>query len=86
MTGLRGKRWYFFIWDEGNIEHLAAHRIEPNEAEEVFFNRYIVTPNKRRHGAKKFLIEGRADSGRPLRLVFEDLGQNTARIITGWDL
>ncbi len=47
MTGLQGKRWYFFIWDEDNIEHLFAHGIEPEAAEQVFFNRYVITPNRR---------------------------------------
>jgi hypothetical protein len=27
MTGLQGRRWYFFVWDEGNEHHLADHRI-----------------------------------------------------------
>ena len=38
MTGLQGKRWCFFIWDENNEEHLAKHHIKDWEAEEVFFN------------------------------------------------
>jgi uncharacterized DUF497 family protein len=86
MTGLQGKRWYFFIWDEDNIDHLFAHRIEPGEAEQVFFNRYVITPNKKKHGPRKYRIDGRTDDGRSLRLIFEDLGQSLARIITGWDL
>jgi uncharacterized DUF497 family protein len=86
MTGLQGKRWYFFIWDEDNIEHLFVHRIDSSEAEQVFFNRYVITPNKRKHGPRKYRIEGRTDDGRNLRLIFEDLGQSVARIITGWDL
>jgi uncharacterized DUF497 family protein len=86
MTGLTGKRWYFFVWDENNEEHLARHRIRESEAEEVFFNRYVITPNKKQHGPKRFRIDGRTNSGRTLRLIFEDLGSQTARIITGWDI
>lgn len=85
MSGLTGKRWYFFIWDEFNEDHLSRHRIQFWEAEEIFFNRYVITPNKKKHGPKKYLIEGRTNAGRSLRIVFEDLGLNTARIITGWD-
>lgn len=33
MTGLTGKRWCFFVWDEDNEEHLARHRITIEEAE-----------------------------------------------------
>lgn len=86
MSGLQGKRWYFFVWDENNEEHLWDHGINPEEAEEVFFNRYIITPNKKKHGPKKYKIDGKTNNGRKLRLIFEDLGQNVARIITGWDL
>ena len=86
MTGLRGRRWYFFVWDEENEAHLAEHGIEPEEAEQVFFNPYVITPNKKKHGPKKYRIDGHTDSGRRLRLIFEDVGENIARIFTGWDL
>ena len=86
MTGLRGKRWFFFVWDEDNDEHLSRHKIYGDEAEEVFFNPYVITPNKKQHGPKRYRIDGRTNAGRRLRLIFEDLGSNTARIITGWDL
>ncbi len=86
MTGLQGKRWHFLVWDEDNEEHLARHHIRDSEAEEVFFNRYVITPNKKKHGPKRYRIDGRTNQGRKLRLIFEDLGSATARIITGWDL
>jgi uncharacterized DUF497 family protein len=86
VTGLQGKRWYFFVWDEDNSEHLAAHRVQTWEAEELFFNAYVITPNKKRHGPRRFRLDGTTDQGRQLRVIFEDLGQNAARIITGWDL
>lgn len=86
MTGLRGKRWFFFVWDEDNEDHLARHGIREDEAEEVFFNPYVITPNKKHHGPKRFRIDGKTNSGRKLRVIFEDLGSSTARIFTGWDL
>lgn len=86
MSGLQGKRWNFFVWDEHNENHLAEHRIKPWEAEQVFFNRYIITPNKKKHGPRKYRIDGKTDAGRGLRLIFEDYGKGIARIITGWDL
>ncbi len=57
----QGKRWYFFIWDEDNINYLFAHRIDPGEAGQVFFNRYVITPNKKKHGPRKYRIDGRTD-------------------------
>lgn len=85
MTGLQGKRWFFFLWDEENEEHLWQHQIAAGDAEEVFFNPYVITPNKKRHGPSRYRIDGSTNSGRALRLIFEDLGKNVARIITGWD-
>jgi hypothetical protein len=72
MTGIHGKRWLFFVWDEDNEEHLAR--------------RYVITPNKKTHGPKRYRIDGKTNAGRKLRIIFEDLGSSMARIITGWDL
>jgi uncharacterized DUF497 family protein len=65
---------------------LVDHDILPEEAEQVFFNRYIITPNKKSHGPRRYRIDGVSDSGRKIRLIFEDKGKNIARIFTGWDL
>ena len=86
MVDLDKKRWYFFLWDENNIDHIERHKVTPEEAEEVFFNKYIITPNKKKYGLKRYRVDGLTNKGRYLRVIFEDLGQNTARIITGWDL
>jgi uncharacterized DUF497 family protein len=86
MVDLQKKRWYFFIWDEHNIDHLERHRITPDEAEEVFFNRYFITANKKKHGPRRYRIDGHTNELRFLRLIIEDLGKNIARVITGWDI
>lgn len=86
MTGLSGKRWLFFVWDEDNEEHLGRHGIRDYEAEEVFFNPYVITPNNKKHGPRRYRIEGKSNAGRRLRIIFEDLGSSMARIITGWDI
>lgn len=85
MPGLQGRSWFHFVWDEHNECHLSLHGIEPKEAEEVFFNRYLVVPNKRKHGLRRLILDGKTDSGRKLRIIFEDLGKHEARIVTGWD-
>lgn len=59
VTGLQGKRWYFFVWDEDNLEHVANHRIDSDEAEQIFFNRYVITPNKKKHGPNPPLASDR---------------------------
>jgi hypothetical protein len=58
---------------------LFAHRIDLNGAEQVFFNRYVITPNNKKHGPRKYRIEGPTDDGRSLRLIFEDLSQSVTR-------
>lgn len=83
---LQVRRWYFFVWDEDNVEHLYEHGIEAHEAEEVFFNPYVITPNKKKHGPRRYRIDGRTNGGRKLRIIFEDVSKNVAKIITGWDL
>ena len=85
MSGLSKKRWYFFVWDSANEEHLGLHGIKDWEAEQVFFNPYIITPNKKKHGPRRYRIDGTTDGSRKLRIIFEDFGSNIARIITGWD-
>ena len=58
----------------------------PEEAEEIFFNPYVITPNKKKYGAGRYKIDGVTDSGRNLRIIFEDRGGHVAKIITGWDI
>lgn len=31
------------------------HHIRTDEAEQLFFNRYVITPNKKHHGPKRFM-------------------------------
>ncbi len=62
------------------------HGVSPTEAEQVFFNPYIIAPNKKKHGPRRYRIDGVTDAGRNLRLIFEDKGRSVARIFTGWDL
>ena len=42
--------------------------------------------NKKKHGPRKYKINGQTDAGRWLRVIFEDRGGNVAKIITGWDI
>ncbi len=33
-----------------------------------------------------YIFDGRTDSGRALRLIFQDRGNGIARVFTGWEL
>ena len=82
--------WDRFEWDDenkknGNLQHLHDHGIAREEAEECFFHDYNLAPDDRRFD-DVYIIDGRTDRGRRLRLVFQDKGDGLARIFTGWEL
>jgi len=82
--------WDRFEWDDaskknGNVQHLRDHEIEPEEAEECFFHDYALACDDRRFD-DVYILDGRTDHGRKLRLVFQDKGNRLARVFTGWEL
>ena len=84
------KTWDRFEWDDpdrknGNVQHLREHGIEPEEAEECFFHEYRYCKDARRFD-DVYLLDGRTDRGRRLRIVFQDKENGLARIFTGWEL
>ena len=83
------KLWDTFEWDDenkknGNVQHVRQHDIEPEEAEECFFHEYFLGEDERFKDV--YILDGRTDRGRRLRLVFQDKGNRRARIFTGWEL
>jgi hypothetical protein len=67
------------------VQHLRDHGIEPEEAEECFFHDYEFSKHERRFD-DVYILDGRTDRGRRLRVIFQDKGDRLARIFTGWDL
>ena len=49
-----------------------------------FFHGYTFCQDER--FVDVYILDGRTDRGRRLRLVFQDKGNRLARIFTGWDL
>ncbi len=75
--------WLFpdFEWDDGNVEHLAErHDVNPDEAEQVFYNGTYV----RREGAY-YRVFGHTDDGRYL-LAICILRAGVVRIISARDM
>ena len=66
-----------FEWDNA-IDHLAAHGVEPEEAEEVFADHPIIQGS--RDG--RFIAWGQTWAGRYLMVVFERKPRNIVRIVT----
>lgn len=72
-----------FDWNDANIDHIARHRVTPDEAEEVFQDRFIV----RRSREGRYVALGRSEAGRYLMCVFEKRGPpGCLRIITALDM
>lgn len=70
-----------FEWDEENIEHIAHHDVEMDEAEAVLDNKPLILKTK----DDKYLAYGQTDEGRFLLVVFvRNAGQ--VRVITARDL
>jgi uncharacterized DUF497 family protein len=87
---MKKPHWDRFEWDDenkknGNVQHLRDHDIEPEEAEECFLHDYVFAPEERRFD-DVYVLDGKTDRGRPLRLIFQDHGDGLARVFTGWEL
>ena len=70
-----------FDWDFRNINHIARHNVQPEEAEEVFFNAPLF--RKTREGLRVAL--GRTDDGRYLFVVFAIKPDGKVRVVTARD-
>ena len=70
-----------FEWDDENVEHIAQHHIETDEAEAVFDNKPLVL----RSQGDKYVAYGQSDEGRYLMVVFVRKS-GLIRVVTGRDL
>ena len=73
-----------FRWNQWNIEHLAKHGVEPEEAEEVVEN--AERPYPRRIPDDKLLVWGPGRGGRLLQVIFVVDDDGTAFVIHGREL
>ena len=73
-----------FRWNQWNIEHLANHAVDPEEAEEVVTA--AMGPYPRRIGDDKLLVWGPGRGGRLLQVIFVLDDDGTAFVIHGREL
>ena len=71
-----------FEWDEQNLEHIARHGVDPDEAEAILDNHPLLL----RSADGKYLAYGQTDEGRYLLVVFVRKSGPTVRVITARDL
>lgn len=70
-------------WDDQNVEHIARHGVDPDEAEQACFSR----PKLRRGRCGRYLVLGRGTAaGRHLLVVLTYLGSGEARVVTARDM
>ena len=72
-----------FDWDFSNLEHIARHKIEPEEAEEAVDDPEAVSYAAHRgpRGQVRFALIGETTTGRLLIVVLEPRGEQV-RVVT----
>ena len=70
-----------FVWDAGNIDHIARHDILPEEAEQVLENDPFDIARYLRNGEERLNQVGETDAGRVLIVVTTQRGEDT-RVVT----
>ena len=70
-----------FLWDAGNIDHIARHDILPEEAEQVLENDPFAVVRYLRNGEERLNQVGETDAGRVLVVVTTQRGDDT-RVVT----
>lgn len=72
-----------FEWDDHNIDHIATHRVSPDEVEDVAFDDDPWV-RKGRKGTRYML--GHTIAGRYLFVVYILKNKGVARVITAMDM
>lgn len=72
-----------FDWDFANLDHIARHKVEPEEAEEVVRDPAVLeTPAHRGPlGQRHFGVIGATEAGRVL-VIFYELRGERIRVVT----
>ena len=74
-----------FDWDAANVEHIARHRITPDECEEAYRNGPMVIERQRRKHERRRLCLGETNRGRLLTfVVIERTGKSDSSPRTRW--
>ena len=71
-----------FDWDAQNMDHIARHGVEPDEAESVLDDSPLIL----RSEDGKYLAYGQTDEGRYLLVVFVRRSATSIRVISARDM
>jgi len=70
-----------FHWDNGNIDHIALHKVTPEEAEQVVINDPFDVGTLVRNGEARTVHLGETDTGRVLVVVVTER-EELYRVVT----
>jgi uncharacterized protein len=74
-----------FLWDEANIDHIAAHGVTPTEAEDVILDpRFIGGQARGTSTERRYAVIGATAAGRILHVVYTVIDE-AYRVITAYD-
>jgi hypothetical protein len=73
-----------FEWDGANEDHILRHRVDTDEAEDVFEDHHRVVQPTRKAGEPRFVVTGQTRDGRLLAVVYTRR-RSTIRVITARD-
>jgi len=72
-----------FDWDNGNTNHLATHKVSPEEAEQVIENNPLDLPARTVGGEERFAHLGETATGRILVVVATER-DGLIRVVTAY--
>jgi uncharacterized DUF497 family protein len=73
-----------FDWDQANTEHIASHRVTPEEVEQVFANDEVGIDYDAIGGEERWTIIGQTDEARVLVVVFT-MRDDLVRTVTAYE-
>lgn len=73
-----------FDWDDANIDHVARHNVQPDEAEQVIFNDPVDLGMEIVEGEERYLNLGVTFQGRVL-LVVTTWREDRIRVVTAFE-
>lgn len=78
LTKLEG-----FAWDQGNLSHIAKHKVSYLECEQVFANNPLLISKDEAHSEteKRWQVLGQSNGGRQIFLIFT-IRKNLIRIVS----
>lgn len=70
------------LWDDKNVEHIAAHGVSPAEVEDVCFGLNYC----KKEGQCRYLLRGQTADGKYLMVAVESIGMGVFRPITAFEM